>query len=235
MSIVDKKSGVISIEEIAKHENLDKKMFRIIRMDGDKVMKKFSQQFNDTKAKILENVSVHYIIKSYSINEICEDTVRLEQGIDLECKMLSRVLDKSEEVMFSVVTVQGYDELEDNAAGTMEALFLDGWGTAVLSCGHDILTRKLKEELEKKDIITTSEWSPGQHQVSIALQEPLFENLKPEEIGVTLSESLMMHPKKSESGFTGLGHDRKQSQIVPCDVCPRRETCPSAHGTGECD
>ncbi|MDD4200585.1 MAG: hypothetical protein PHS19_04270 [Eubacteriales bacterium] len=233
MSIINKRSGFVSMEEIAAHDKLDEKFFRNVRMSGDKVLAKFKDKYEMTKAKVLENVSVQYLMESYGIDSIEGDRLKLVNGVELESTMLSRVLDRSEEVVFSVITVHGYDEMEQNTEGTMDKFFVDGWGTAVISCAHEIIRAGLKQELLEDDMIATPEWHPGQHQVGIELQIPLFETLMPGEIGVELTESLMMHPKKSESGFTGIGHDKEQSQIEACDVCTRRLTCPSAHGSDE--
>ena len=55
------------------------------------------------------------------------------------------------------------------------------------------------------------------------MQTPIFESLIPDEIGVSLNDKYMMHPKKSISGILGIKL-QKDDRIRPCDICERRDT-----------
>jgi cobalamin-dependent methionine synthase I len=59
-------------------------------------------------------------------------------------------------------------------------------------------------ELEDKGIYSTHSFSPGQNNIPMDMQTQIFQVLKPEEIGVTLNDKFMMHPKKSVSGIFGM-------------------------------
>lgn len=222
-------TGFLDVDELLEKEDVDKMFFRQIQMKGEKVMRKYPQQFADTKAKVLENAKIQYKMMFVPLNSIEGETVSIGQGTELESTMLSRVLAKSEEVCLCVMTVHGYDAVEEATDNGFEMLFIDGWGTALAECGNSLIKKKLVARLKEEDAYATSSWSPGQHQVDISLQEPLFEILRPEDIGVKLSETFMMYPKKSISGIIGFGKDADQEDIRPCDVCPKRETCPSAY------
>lgn len=229
MSLIYERKGILDISRLVSSEELDEMFFRQIQMRGDKVMRKFPQQFADTKAKVMENVTVEYKITTVPIDEIKENKITVAGGTELESLMLARALEKSDDVALCVMTVQGYDDIEKNCEGSMDLLFVDGWGTALAECANSLIKNKMASELKKHELYTTSGWSPGQHEIDISLQKPLFRLLEPETIGIRLSETLMMYPKKSISCFVGIGTDDSIEDIRPCDVCPRRETCPSAY------
>lgn len=229
MSVIYEKEGIFEIGSIVASEEIDELFFRQIQMRGDKVMKKFPQQFADTKEKIMNNVRVEYKIRTVPISEMSEESVTIADGIALESTMLARALAKSEDVALIVTTVHGYDEIEAACENAMDMLFVDGWGTALVELADSRLEENMRAELAQQDIHVTSGWSPGQHEIDISLQAPLFEILEPESVGVRLSDTMMMYPKKSVSSFVGIGRDSSLEDIRPCDVCPRRETCPSAY------
>lgn len=210
-------------------ENMDEMFFRQIQMNGAKVMKKFAKQYEDTKVLIFSNVNVKGIFTSIKIQKIDGEDIYLENNEVISSKMLSNIFENSEELIICAITLWGYDELEEAADGNLTALFLDGWGTVAVECGHVWLKDYIKKSMEDEGLYLTNPWSPGQHNVDIKIQKNVFDLLHPEEIGIELSKSFMMHPKKSITSFIGIGNDSSLEQIRACDFCERRETCPSAY------
>jgi hypothetical protein len=66
--------------------------------------------------------------------------------------------------------------------------------------------------------------SPGQEGWSIQQQRVVFGVVPAEEIGVRLTSSCLMLPRKSVSFVIGLGPDMR-ADAVPCDYCSKRERC----------
>lgn len=216
----------IPVNEI---ERIDDMFFSQIQMRGDKVMKKFAAQYEETKEQIFSNVSVEGIFTSYKIDKIEDNDIWLENNTKISSEMLAGLFKECEEIIVCAMTVHGYDPLEEAAKGkNIETLFLDGWGTAVAECGHVWMKEQIVKELEEGKYATSS-WSPGQHNVDIKIQKDLFALLHPEEIGITLTDSFMMHPKKSISSFIGVSRNDKVVQLRACDVCRLRDKCPSAY------
>lgn len=210
-------------------ENIDDMFFRQIQMRREKAMKKFSAQVEETRERIFSNVKAQGIFLSCNIAKVEGDDIHLEGGVVITNNLLADLFRTSEEMVFCAITVHGYDVLEEKAKDGFDMLFLDGWGTAVAECGHVWMKDRIREELEQDGFYCTSSWSPGQHNVDIKLQKELFAVLHPEEIGITLGDSFMMHPKKSISSFIGVSRDKDVQQMRSCDFCPHRDTCPSAY------
>jgi len=210
-------------------KDVDEMFFRQIGMSGDKVLKKFRVQFNETKETVLSNVDLKCVYMSCAIEATSGDTIFLRDFPPIVSTRLSIQFAGALEIGLLGVTLIGYDKLEEREKNSLKVLFLDGWGTALVECAYAQMRDNLAEELKKRDLYTTCFWSPGQHEVDIKLQDPVFQILRPQEIGITLNSSYMMHPKKSITGLFGIRTNKLAEDIRPCDICPLRESCPSAY------
>jgi hypothetical protein len=65
---------------------------------------------------------------------------------------------------------------------------------------------------------------PGQEGWSIWQQRVIFERLPTDEIGVRLTDSCLMIPRKSVSFVIGMG-PQMRPDAVACDFCSKREQC----------
>lgn len=214
---------------ITEMEGLDDMFFKLIEMKKEKALKRFSAQYEETRQRIFNGVTVRGVCESYAVDTINGETIYLTDGTTIRSEMLSHLFSKAEEIVFAAITVLGYDELAESETDNLKQLFYDGWGSTVAECGHTWLRTQIKAKLTGAGASVTFPWSPGQHEVDIRLQKELFSLLKPEDIGITLSPSFMMHPQKSVSSFIGIGHDIEMETLRACDFCRLRETCPAAY------
>ena len=205
---------------------------RQVKLDVKNIPGKFKYFFEKTRKDSFDRLTVKGIFKSYEIEEITGDQIRLQNGEVLESGIMARAFRQSSELVFYVVSVSGYEALDDAEDNMVAKLFLDSWGTAVAECGSLYLKKNIEQEMEKQGIYSTFSFCPGQHNVSMELQKVVFRLLKPEEIGVTLNDHYLMNPKKSVSGIFGIGSVKDETGMRPCDFCDLRETCPSAYAGG---
>ncbi|MEG2757484.1 MAG: hypothetical protein RR963_04655 [Anaerovoracaceae bacterium] len=226
MAIVKKMIEKIPLEELS---GVDEFFFKQIQMNKDKALRRFKPQYLETKEKVYSQVSMTAIYNSYPIKVVEGDVIYLENGVSISSEMLARVIKESDELLVIAMTLSGYDSLEAEESDGMKTLFLDGWGTSLVEGGSSWIKKKISKKLEEEKLYTTQGWSPGQHNVDIKLQIQLFALLEPEEIGITLSKSYMMHPKKSISSFVGIGRTKDIENIRACDFCERKKTCPNAY------
>lgn len=226
MTIVLKKREPIPLEVLT---DVDEKFFRQIQMDGDKVLKKFKSIYESTKAEAYKKLKGECLYASFKIDCMDDGVIYLEQGETIKSKMLTQAFEKSEELIICAITMSGYEEMEEASDDFMNTLFYDGWGTAFADCGYAWLKNHIAEELKPKGYYATCPWSPGQHNVDIQLQKLVFRLINPEEIGITLNSSCLMHPKKSITGIFGISKEEDVTKMRACDFCEHRETCPSAY------
>lgn len=226
MTLMKRHIFEIPITEI---EGLDDMFFKLIEMKKEKALKRFSAQYEETRQRIFNGVTVRGVCESYAVETIDGETIYFTDGTTIRSEMLSHLFSKAEEIVFAAITVLGYDELAESETDNLKQLFYDGWGSTVAECGHTWLRNQIKAKLAGAGASVTFPWSPGQHEVDIKLQKELFSLLKPEDIGITLSPGFMMHPQKSVSSFIGIGHDIEMETLRACDFCRLRETCPAAY------
>ena len=219
------------IIDIPIHElnGMDRMFGRMLNLDLENLPAKYKSAFDQTRGLSFQHFTMKGVYESFEVDKIDGDTIQLKNGITLESKIMTEIFSHSFELVFLVVSVAGYDELDAAEDNMFQKLFLDNWGTAFIECANRWAEHTIAKELEEKSIFCTHSFSPGQNDIPIEMQAQIFQALNPEEIGVTLSKKYMMHPKKSVSGIFGIQNERDENGIRPCDLSERKDTCPTAY------
>ena len=189
------------------------------KVDPADVPKRFAKYVMPARKLVEENCSVAITCDWFKLDEV-----------PLTGEMPARVFAGCDRVLCYVATLRGYEELcksEELQDEMLLSFFVDSWGRAFVEAATTVIGDLADEEAKDCGGTRTHSWCPGQHNFDLSNQRVLFALLKPEEIGCTLSDSLLMHPIKSASGVVGVMTDGEAELIKPCDFCPHTETCPS--------
>jgi len=161
------------------------------------------------------------------------DLVYLENEHTLRGIVLADMLNSGQEIMPYVVTIGPKLEIEISQESLLHSYLLDKIGDYAL---HKALAhlRLLAEERFANLPGSLSEFSPGTgtgELFAIEQQKPLFQILEPAtaSVGVYLSPSLMMVPRKSISGVLAA----TPQEYVACAHCPRQCESRSAPFVGK--
>ena len=163
-------------------------------------------------------ISARAVYKVCYIEEKLEDTVIID-GIGLRSRILTKNLQKVGRVFPYVITIgTSLEQKADASTDFLEKYYLDKIGNKALS-----ETRKhLEEHLCSRFALDgLSYMSPGSlEDWPIEEQRPLLSILKGAEdsIGVRLTESLLMIPRKSVSGI----YFPTEVTFHSCQLCPRQ-------------
>ena len=167
-------------------------------------------------------VAAKAIYKVSYIESRAKDSVILD-GVRFRSKVLRKHFDEVERVFPYVVTIgTGVEDLEKNSGDALEKYYLDLIGNAAVVNAREYLKKRLSTLYALQDL---SYMGPGQlKDWPLEEQRSLFGLLGDVQraIGVTLSDSLLMIPRKSLSGI----YFPTEIPFMACQLCPR-ERCPS--------
>jgi hypothetical protein len=116
----------------------------------------------------------------------------------------------------------------------VRSTLLDQLGTLAVGQLSQLFYRRLETDAAVQGLHISTYLSPGESEWSIKDQAVIFDLLDATQIGVSLTESLLMKPIKSLSLMAGIG---PQPMGVPgathCDYCMMADRCPfhGKHGT----
>ncbi len=167
------------------------------------------------------------LVEPRAAYSIAHNTESLRKGYHLPDP-----LQEAELLCFGISTIGG--ELEKRVNALMDegdytlSNVLDSVGSAAVDETSDMLGEKLLEFAGQHDLNTTRAFQPGSgaSHWKIKNQELIFDYLEPEEIGVDLTPSFTMTPKKSNSFVIGLAEGIKQvDDLFSCVGCERND-CP---------
>jgi hypothetical protein len=162
------------------------------------------------------------------VRDFRHQTVVMEGGAVFEGPLVARALAGATKVAVAVCTVG--PALEERVAALMAsgdllwAMALDGAGVAALGKVSQVVGERMCDEALAHELRTGMRASPGQEGWPIEQQRVLFGLLPAEQVGIRLSESCMMLPRKSVSFVVGLGPEMR-ADAVTCDFCSKRERC----------
>lgn len=148
---------------------------------------------------------------SYRVLRIPDDRgrlVTLEDGTRLKSLKLAKTLKNSSQIVCFVATVGRDIDREINKLmhenRLSQAYILDSMGSVAVEDMVDRFQKEMTDELERNGSTTTLRFSPGYCDWPVTDQKKLFKFLNTDEIGVRLSESCLMSPRKSISGVFGI-------------------------------
>lgn len=230
----------LSMEQIA---DVDYLFGRHVQLDMDHLPKRMVPLVAETKEACMKRVKPMGVIRFVELTGIHEDVVELsdeEEHWSFESKLMANLLRDSFQALWFAVTLQGFDELMEEASSHIMKQFLtDAWGSAFVSRAGVFLTDHIRDKIKEEGLYTTSVWNPGQHGLAIETQETAFAILQPEEIHLKLTQSMLMVPSKSVSGVFGVNKQEDLRELIACDYCNLRKKCPSAYNRkasgGMCD
>jgi hypothetical protein len=154
--------------------------------------------------------------------------VVLDGGATFSGPLVARALAGAAEVAVAVCSIgSALDERVSAlfAAGDpMRALALDGAGTAAVKLLAGMVDVRICDAASMRGWSVGMRASPGQEGWPIQQQHVLFGLVPGEKIGVRLTSSCLMLPRKSVSFIVGLGPELR-ADAVPCDFCSKRERC----------
>lgn len=166
------------------------------------------------------------------IETMKHERLTLAGGVPLTGSLIARHLSPARYVAVIVCTVGA--AIDERISALMPrdpayALALDGLGSAAVEALGAELCARLEQDAARLGHCTSVPISPGMVGWPVEVGQPqIFSNLEAEAIGVTLTESAQMIPRKSTSLVLGFAPTPFEAG-TPCDFCALRNTCRYQH------
>jgi hypothetical protein len=162
------------------------------------------------------------------VKDLHHEQVKLESDGRLSGELLAQHMGGAQEIVIVLCTVG--EALERRAADVFKedavyGLALDGVGSAGVEALANAACALFEEEATEEDCQVTIPLSPGMVGWPVEQGQPqIFDLLDAGEIGVRLTESMMMLPRKSLTFVLGIGKELMVGGRT-CDYCSLKDTC----------
>jgi hypothetical protein len=179
-------------------------------------------------ARLLEPAMTYEI---HPVTGMSPGQVSLEDDKAVQGSLLPSIFPEAKELVAIVVTIgpRLEKQVTDYSKGgeTMRAMLLDGIGSSAVDMLNQEACRFIAGQASSREYQASSPVNPGMPGLPITEQWNLLELAKANEIGVSLTSSGIMVPRKSTSMVIALGPQmRTWTQAEICACCNLRETCP---------
>jgi len=213
---------------IIREAQLDLKLNDVVRRQGirgnfcrPKIVATTEELLEEVKESgLLETAFAYHV---YPISEMKNDQIRLSNDAVINGKLLPSVLPKSGELAIGICTIG--PQLEHKVTEYLKegeplrGLLLDGIGTTAVDTLAVQACKFLRQESLSRGNQTSSPLSPGMPDFPISEQRMLLKLASAEQIGVSLTSTGIMIPRKSISVVVGIGAD--MPIWTPAEVCAR--------------
>ena len=158
-------------------------------------------------------------------------TIIAESGdLSLTSDAICRHLAEAEEVAVMAVTVgSAVEEAIDSAFSAGEysrALLLDAAATTATEACADYLNRTVTAEAKRRGLYTAFRFSPGYGDWDITVQSDIVRLSEGDSIGITVTKSSMLIPRKSVTAVIPLRAQKAEALAHGCSFCTHQK-CPS--------
>ena len=151
--------------------------------------------------------------------------VFVEGSVSFDSGVISQIMRKCQKVALFVATIG--DELEYKAGHLakdgllLQSTVLESIGSSAVEQAANFLHKRITDTAELQGLVASKRrFSPGYCDWDVDQQEKLFEAIDASPIGVELTETCLMLPRKSISGIIGIGlPDQGIENYNPCPAC----------------
>ena len=180
------------------------------------------------KAHLLEPAIAYEI---YTITELSQRQLSREGNPVVHDPLLTSLLPGAKELAVAVGTIGPRLEKQvtdyTGQGEPLRGMLLDGIGSAAVDSLTEEVCKFIAGEVSSRGYEASSPINPGMPGLPITEQEQLLKMVPAGEIGVSLTSSGIMVPRKSVSMIMGIGPQMaKWTRAEVCARCHLQKTCP---------
>jgi len=215
---------------------LDLKIREVLRRQGFRGGSKVRPEIKSLITEILATVKKTHLLELavayeiYPVTGMSPEGISLEGGKAIEGPLLAAIFPEAKELTVIVATigpglekqVTDYTSRGQHLRGTL----LDGIGSAAVDSLIPQALKSIADGVSSRGYEISSPVVPGMPGFPLTEQWNLLKLAKAKEIGVSLTASGVMVPRKSTSMVVGIGPKMTRwTQAEVCRRCSLKETC----------
>ncbi|WP_407306981.1 vitamin B12 dependent methionine synthase [Desulfosporosinus sp. SB140] len=191
----------------------------------------FRPLIEQVRLKALELIDARCIFNYFPVKVTSAEEILLDNQFQVSAA--AAFFEGAEEVMVAVQTI-GVRLVEESArlfqeGEMLEGMILDGCGTVAVDDVLELMRGMVIERGRVRGLQTGYNLCPGGRQVPLEVQKTIFQLLDGSQIGVVLSDTMLMSPVKSHSLIIPLGKNLSKPNLscaITCEMCSGQHTCP---------
>ncbi len=174
---------------------------------------------------VLNHLAPRVTWKAYGVVDLDAGAVRLENGVYLNSRKMTRTFEGAEKVVCFVATVGvGIDRMIDSfvkKGKVADAYVIDALGSGAVERTAQTFQDDYVGMFSRRPYVTGLRFSPGYCDWSIKEQNTVFSLLDCSSIGVSLSDTVLMDPRKTVSAVFGLYPTSRGATLLSANPCRR--------------
>jgi hypothetical protein len=215
---------------------LSLKIREVLRREGLGGGAKVRPEIKDLILELLASVKKAHLLEPaaayeyYAVSGMNGSQISLEGNKAIHGPLLPAIFPEAKELAAMVITIGGKLEKEvtnySKSGEVLRGMLLDGIGSAAVDTLALEVLRLIAAEVSPRGYEISSPVNPGMPGFPMTEQWNLLELVNIREIGVSLTPSGILVPRKSVSMVIGIGPKMTRwTQAEVCARCSLRETC----------
>ncbi|MDH5695069.1 MAG: hypothetical protein OEZ00_00425 [Dehalococcoidia bacterium] len=216
---------------------LSLKTKEVLRWEGFRGYSEIRPEIKSLILELLASVKEAHLLEPavayeiYPITGMSQRQLSLEGNAVVHGSLLPSLLPEAKELAAVVCTIGPKLEKQVtdyfNRGEPLRGMLLDGIGSAAVDSVTQEVCKFMAGEASSRGYQASSPINPGMPGLPITEQWQLLKMVPAREIGVDLTSSAIMVPRKSTSMVIGIGPQMKTwTRAEVCAHCSLRETCP---------
>ena len=203
--------------------------FRYMGMRGGEIPEKINELANECEQRLLASISPKFVYTPFELERLHDTDGILVRNTPLVLtgQSIAEHLAGCEKcVLFAATLGAGADTvIRGFESGAMEkAVIADSLASAAIEQVCGLAEHEIKEKLG--DMNLTWRFSPGYGDLPLDIQRNFLEALNAEKrIGLTVTDSLILIPRKSVTAVIGVSEHEIPKGRRGCEACGMRDVC----------
>lgn len=186
-----------------------------------------------------DRINPRYTFRVYSIKQKYKGIIELEgTNLILESNDLYEILKDCNECILMAATL-GIDIEKDikkySCTELTKGIIIDSCATTAIEEVCDIVQNEIENNILKNGQYLTFRYSPGYGDLSIEKNTEILTILNGQkEIGLTITNSGIMIPRKSVIAIIGITDKKVEQDKTSCSTCKNKSKCKFKKGVNSC-